>query len=42
MTSGSTVEPAVDGIAIVGMACLYPGAPTVDTFWSNIRAGVAQ
>ena len=40
MTSGSTVEPAVDGIAIVGMACLYPGAPTVDTFWSNIRAGV--
>lgn len=39
MTTGPGVDPAVDGIAIVGMACLYPGAPTVERFWSNIRTG---
>ena len=34
-------EPASghDGIAIVGMAALYPGAPTLDAFWANIRSG---
>ena len=30
----------VDGIAIVGMAGRFPGAPDVDTFWSNLCAGV--
>jgi amino acid adenylation domain-containing protein/thioester reductase-like protein len=32
---------AEDGaIAIVGMACRLPGAPDVETFWSNLRNGV--
>jgi acyl transferase domain-containing protein/phosphopantetheinyl transferase (holo-ACP synthase) len=29
-----------DGIAIVGIAGLFPGAPTIDVFWANIRGGV--
>src|SRR5580692_7701750 len=31
-----TLEP----IAIVGMACRFPGAPDVTTFWRNLREGV--
>ncbi len=27
-------------IAVVGMACRFPGAPDVDAFWRNLRAGV--
>ncbi|MGY0003967.1 amino acid adenylation domain-containing protein [Micromonospora sp. I033] len=27
-------------IAVVGMACRFPGAPTVDQYWDNIRGGV--
>jgi amino acid adenylation domain-containing protein len=27
-------------IAIVGMACRFPGAPDVEAFWSNLRGGV--
>jgi len=27
-------------IAIVGMACLFPGAPDLDAYWRNILAGV--
>ena len=26
--------------AIVGMACLFPGAPDVETFWRNVTGGV--
>lgn len=29
-----------DRIAIVGMACRFPGADTVDEFWQNLRDGV--
>ena len=29
-----------DDIAIVGMACLYPGAPDLKTFWRNIASRV--
>jgi len=29
-----------DPVAIVGMACIFPGAPDVDTYWSNIVSGV--
>ena len=36
-------EPPVrrkdDGIAIVGMACRFPGAPDIETFWRQIKAG---
>lgn len=31
-------EKALD-IAIIGMACIYPGARNVEEFWSNILAG---
>jgi acyl transferase domain-containing protein len=27
-------------IAIIGMACIYPGAPDVESFWSNILSRV--
>ena len=29
-----------DGIAIVGIAALFPGAPDIEAFWRNIREGV--
>src|SRR5690242_2492303 len=29
-----------DGVAIVGMAALFPGAPDLTTYWSNLRGGV--
>ena len=39
----SPTEPRVrrkdDGIAIVGMACRFPGAPDIETFWRQIEAG---
>jgi len=28
------------GIAIIGMACRFPGAPDIDAFWRNLEAGV--
>jgi acyl transferase domain-containing protein/NAD(P)H-dependent flavin oxidoreductase YrpB (nitropropane dioxygenase family)/NADP-dependent 3-hydroxy acid dehydrogenase YdfG len=28
-----------DDIAIVGMACVFPGAPDADTYWSNLVRG---
>lgn len=39
MTDASAPPPD-DAIAIVGMAALYPGAPSLDEFWSNVRGGV--
>ena len=27
-------------VAIVGMACVFPGAPDLETFWRNVVAGV--
>ena len=29
-----------DGIAIVGMACRFPGAPDIPAFWSQLEEGV--
>jgi len=28
------------GVAIVGMACRFPGAPHVDAFWRNLQGGI--
>ncbi|WP_278315187.1 type I polyketide synthase [Lolliginicoccus levis] len=36
----SAPEPEPLDIAIVGMAAMFPQAPTLSTFWSNILAGV--
>ncbi len=33
-------ETDLEGIAIVGMAGRFPGAPSVDAFWRNIKDGV--
>ena len=32
-------ENTLDGIAIIGMAGKFPGAPDLETFWANIAAG---
>jgi acyl transferase domain-containing protein/phosphopantetheinyl transferase len=29
-------QPPREGIAIVGMSCLFPGAPDLDAYWHNI------
>ncbi len=29
-----------DGIAVIGMACLFPGAPNLDAYWRNILGKV--
>ncbi len=37
----ATRAPLASGeVAIVGMACMFPGAPDVDTFWHNIISKV--
>ncbi|MEM8963415.1 MAG: polyketide synthase, partial [Acidobacteriota bacterium] len=33
-------EPAGLEIAVIGMACRFPGAEDVETFWKNLRDGV--
>jgi acyl transferase domain-containing protein/phosphopantetheinyl transferase (holo-ACP synthase) len=33
-------EPRRPGVAITGMACLFPGAPDVDAYWRNILGKV--
>lgn len=37
----STLMPKgrVEPVAIVGMACLYPGSPDLESYWENILAG---
>ena len=34
-----TVQREADGIAIVGMACRFPGAPDLAAFWRQLEAG---
>lgn len=36
MADKSTLEP----VAIVGMACIFPGAPDLARYWQNIQGGV--
>jgi len=39
-TATATADTAHDGVAIVGMGALFPGAPDLDTYWRNIVGGV--
>src|SRR5450432_1937829 len=33
-------EEALDAIAIIGMACRFPGAQNIEEFWHNLQNGV--
>jgi len=36
-STSQTGEPQVHGdIAIIGMSCMFPGAPNLDAYWHNI------
>ena len=37
---GTTGTTGADGIAIVGMGAMFPGAPDLTTYWNNIVGGV--
>src|SRR5260370_13960043 len=39
-SQGTAGTPQGDAIAIVGMACLFPAAPDLDTYWQNIVSKV--
>ena len=42
-TAESTTRSGTGGsndIAIIGMACRFPGAPTIEAFWQNLTAGI--
>ena len=36
----SRIVPRPCDVAIVGMSCLLPGAPSIEAFWSNVLSGV--
>lgn len=38
--SNTTDDESITGIAIIGMACRFPGATNSAQFWENLRAGV--
>lgn len=38
--SGETEKQRKPSIAIVGMSCIFPGAPNLKSFWNNIINGV--
>jgi acyl transferase domain-containing protein len=38
-TLAGTMEGTLDRVAIVGMSGRFPGAPDLDAFWRNLRAG---
>src|SRR6266702_2746959 len=40
MSRGTDITAHPGGIAIVGMACRYPGAKNVDEYWRNLCNGV--
>src|SRR6266852_9672094 len=39
MTNPEGSKPRAE-IAIIGMACRFPGAGSVDEFWRNLREGI--
>ncbi|MEM6796866.1 MAG: polyketide synthase, partial [Acidobacteriota bacterium] len=38
----SPAFPEATSVAVVGMACRFPGSPSVNALWSNLRAGVTS
>ena len=36
----AAADPPPLDVAIVGMACMFPGAPDLESFWANVVAGV--
>jgi polyketide synthase PksN len=36
----TATEPEYEDIAIIGMACKFPGAKNIDEYWSNLKTGV--
>ncbi|MES1243274.1 MAG: SDR family NAD(P)-dependent oxidoreductase [Acidobacteriota bacterium] len=40
MSQDETLSEALEGIAVVGMAGRFPGAPDLAAFWRNLRDGV--
>ena len=36
---GRSIDPRLEGIAIIGMSGQFPMAPTVDDFWANVARG---
>jgi len=39
MTSASSPNADLE-VAVIGMSCRFPGAPSVEAFWENLRQGV--
>lgn len=40
MTASVSSTPSrTDGVGVIGMACHFPGAASVDAFWANLVAG---
>ena len=39
-TNGTQAKPKDGDIAIIGMACMFPGAPDLDAYWHNILTKV--
>ncbi|MEG6511769.1 amino acid adenylation domain-containing protein [Desulforamulus ruminis] len=35
----NNIVPSVDGIAVIGMSCRFPGAKTIQEFWENLCNG---
>ena len=39
-TSESKPKSVSNEIAIIGMSCRFPGAPSIEAFWNNLKQGV--
>ena len=39
-TNGTQAKSTSGDIAIIGMSCMFPGAPDLDTYWHNILTKV--
>jgi amino acid adenylation domain-containing protein len=40
--TGNHNRPGVTDVAIIGLACRFPGAPAVSRFWENLKGGVGS